>query len=80
MNAPQAILKFTPPPVLQFGGFTNGHFTLTLQNPSPGSTVTIEASVDLSHWTPVHTDTSSSVSFAEPATEAKRFYRARVSP
>jgi hypothetical protein len=58
-------------------GSIGGQFTFILSGP-PGQTVIVEASSDLSRWSPVWTNTfAGSLQFLDPgsATHSNRFYR-----
>ena len=62
-------------------GLTNGGFQLQLLKPAQSNCV-IEATSDFVHWTPIHTNTSSSTNFSyldSAATNlSRRYYRARL--
>jgi hypothetical protein len=64
-------------------GFTNGVFGFNVTGPS-GSNVVIQASTDLQTWIPLQTNLlgSGPLYFSDPqsTTNARRFYRAQLSP
>lgn len=70
-----------PPQILTSGiGFPSNHFAFSL-SAVRGQTLIIEASTDLSAWTPLLTNTITSIpfTFSDPATNLPcRFYRLRV--
>ena len=64
-------------------GFTNGVFGFDVTGPA-GSNVAIQASTDLQTWIPLQTNLLGSglLYFSDPqsTTNARRFYRAQLSP
>ena len=64
-------------------GITNGAFGFNISGPS-GSNVTIQASADLQSWTPLQTNQLTNglsyFSDSQPPSNARRFYRAQLSP